>query len=152
MCSLSSSLTSIIIVHFTARDLISNNTKECINCSSNQNLDCVFHRKHFESRTLFTWNMENGDWEVLDYGELIEVSPTMAYKRNSSELNSVVKKLAADLSADVSKRDICSNLRVLDSCTNKSKEILRDEHNSIEFYRNSNKSTSMFPSYSDSDE
>ncbi|XP_037027294.1 uncharacterized protein LOC119068035 isoform X2 [Bradysia coprophila] len=152
VCSLSSSLTSIIIVHFTARDLISTNTKECINCTSNQNLDCVFHRKHFESRTLFTWSMENGDWQVLDYGELIEVSPTMAYKRNSSELNSVVKKLAADLSADVSKRDICYNLRVLDSCTNKSKEILRDQHNSIEFYRNSNKPTNMFPSYSDSDE
>lgn len=96
--------------------------------------------------------MESGDWEVLDYGELIEVSPTMAYKRNSSELNSVVKKLAAELAADVSKRDICNNLRVLDSCQMKSKEILRDEHNSIEFYRNSSKSTNLFPSYSDSDE
>lgn len=92
--------------------------------------------------------MENGDWEVLDYGELVEVSPT----RYLSELNNVVKKLAADISADVSKRDICNNLRVLDSCRYKTKEILRDGHNSIEFYRNSNKATHTFPSYSDSDE
>lgn len=141
-----------MIVHFTALDRISNNTKECINCSSNQNLDCVFHRKHFETRTLFTWNMESGDWEVLDYGELTEISPTLAYRRNSSELNSVVKKLAADLSAELSKRDICNNLRVLDSCTNKSKEILRDVHNSIEFYRHSSKNSSIFHSSSDSDE
>lgn len=126
------------MVNFTARELQPTTTKQCLNCTSSQNLDCVFHRKYYECRTLFTWDIETGDWNILDYGDLVEVSATLANKRNSGELNTAVKKMSKELSTtDKMNRDIFNHLRVLDSCSEKSKDILKDFENSIEFYRSS---------------
>lgn len=116
-----------------------NNLKHCVNCSSNLNLDCIFHRKHYESRILFTWDIDTGEWNVLDYGELVEIPPVLAFSRNSSELHRAVKKLANELTS-VMITDLYSNdhLRVLDSSIDKSKDVLVDSENSIEFYRSRN--------------
>lgn len=95
-------------------------------------MDCAPHRKLYESRTLFTWNVATGDWQILDYGSLTE-----ATKRNSGELNIIVKNLAADMvrCGDEQQRDIYDNLWILDSCNEKSKEVLHDCDKAIEFYR-----------------
>lgn len=126
------------MIHFTARDIEPpNSLKPCLNCSNSQNLDCVFHRKHYECRILFTWDIDTGDWNVQDYGELTELPPTFRYGRNASDLHRTVKKLATELSSGLGP-DILSNIRVLDSCNEKSKEVLKDVENSIQFYRSSN--------------
>lgn len=128
------------MLHFTARDIQPPNTvKPCVNCTSTQNLDCVFHRKHYECRILFTWDIDTGEWNVQDYGELLEVPPIHGYGRNSSELHRTVKKLATELIGSLGEQpDLFNNVRVLDCCNEKSKEVLKDLDNSIEFYRSSN--------------
>lgn len=125
------------MVHFNASDLQPySSTKSCVNCSSNLNLDCVFHRKHYECQILFTWDIESGEWNVLDYGTLLEVSPVLASGKNSSYIHRIVAKLAADMTSGLNAySDIFNNLRVLDTCVGKSKKVLKDIDNSIEFYR-----------------
>lgn len=138
VCPLSFILTFILMVHFTAIDTLPTGTKECLNCVNN--LDCVFHRKQYQCRTLFTWNLESGDWTVLDYGDLLEVAQKSNVK-NSGELNQVLQKIAADLFNNLNDLESFNNLRVLDCCNDKSKEFLRDYQNSIEFYRSVGKTS-----------
>lgn len=134
VCPLSCILTLILMVHFTAHDQIPTDSKQCYNCSSN--LDCVFHRKYFQSQTLFTWNVETGNWNILDYGDLTEVSD----KRNSGELNNAAKKIANDITSKFNGNlNTLNHLRILDCSNDKSKLLLKDLNNSIEFYRNSKK-------------
>lgn len=132
-------LTCILMVNFTASDVQpvpSNNN--CINCSSNLNLDCVFHRKHYECQILFTWDTESGEWHVLDYGNLLEVSPSLSSEKHTPYIHRIVSKLAADMISGLTTHaEIFTNLHVLDSCVEKSKKVLRDVDNSIEFYRTS---------------
>lgn len=120
------------MVHFTARDQLPSNSKQCYNCTSN--LDCVFHRKLYQCQVLFTWNIETGEWHVLDYGTLHEVPD----KKNSGELNSIAQQLALELKSKMNLDEHLStnHLRVLDCCNEKPKLFLRDYRNSIEFYRN----------------
>lgn len=127
------------MLHFTARDIQPPNTvKPCVNCSNTQNLDCVFHRKHFECRILFVWDIDTGEWNVQDYGDLHEVPTIHGYDRNSSELHRMVKKFAADLIDGLGEQpELFQNVRVLDCCNEKSKDVLKDLENSIEFYRSS---------------
>lgn len=158
VCPLSSHLTSALIVRFAAFELKSQqsvNSKQCANCcGNNQSIDCVFHRKNYECSALFTWNIDTGDWHVLDYGDLVEVSPATIYK-HSNDLNNAVKQLASELlttsineNDSHSDRDIFSNLRILDSCTDKSKEVLTDYENSIEFIRSAKNHTQYFNVFS----
>lgn len=95
---------------------------------------------------------------MLNYGDLVEVSPATIYK-HSNDLNTAVKQLASELlttSANDSRtendshsnRDIFSNLRILDSCTDKSKEVLTDYENSIEFIRSAKNHTQYFNVFS----
>lgn len=138
VCPLSFILTFILMVHFTAIDCLPSGTKECLNCVNN--LDCVFHRKQYQCRTLFTWNLETGDWTVLDYGDLLEVAQKSNIK-NSGELNQILQKIAADLFNNLNDLESFNNLRVLDCCNDKSKQFLRDYQNSIEFYRSVGKTS-----------
>ena len=146
------------MINFTAREMLPSSSPadiQCLNCSSNQHLDCVIHRKRYECRTLFTWDIETGDWNILEYGDMTEMQQRPANKRNqtTTEVNVTAKKLANDLKSFVS--DVFSNLRVLDSNVDKSKELLRDYDNSIEFYlynkssRNLNHLNSFHDIYSD---
>lgn len=115
----------MLVVNFNACDLP---LKLCKN-----NTDCAPHRKQYESRTLFTWNVATGDWQILDYGTLSD-----AAKRKTGELNGIVKKLAVDMmqQQQQQQRDMYGdNLWILDSCNEKSKEVLRDCEKAIEFYR-----------------
>lgn len=136
VCPLSFILTFILMVHFTAIDTLPTGTKECLNCVNN--LDCVFHRKQYQCRTLFTWNLETGDWTVLDYGDLLEVAQK---SKSTGELNKILQKLAADFFNNLNDLESFNNLRVLDCCNDKSKEFLRDYQNSIEFYRSLGKTS-----------
>lgn len=125
------------MVNFTASDVhLDHSANNCLNCSSNLNLDCVFHRKHYECQILFTWDIETGEWNVLDYGHLMEVPPTLTSEKHTPYIHRIVSKLAADMISGLSAyTEIFNKLHVLDSCVEKSKKILRDADNSIEFYR-----------------
>lgn len=144
------------MAHFTARDQLMNSTK-CLNCS--RNIDCVFHRRQFECRILFTWNMEFGDWDVLDYGNLYEVPSSINHKKTITAtttvtaatsttktttpigLNKIAKTLASELSENINKmHNFKYNLRVLNSDIDKSKDSITDLDNCIRFYRKKLKS------------
>lgn len=94
--------------------------------------------------------MESGDWNILDYGDMAEVSPNTA-KRVPGELNVIVKRIAEELSTTGGylSRNYFDHLRILDSCTDKSKDVLRDYQNSIEFYRSNNSGSSVNDNFSD---
>lgn len=105
--------------------------------------------------------MQSGEWTILDYGELTELSPSVLRKRNTSsgsggassgdgargdgagvsgtasELTRIVRKMARDLAPSLRTDETAhwAGLWTLDSCVDRSKESLRDQHNSIEFYR-----------------
>lgn len=127
------------MVHFTASDLHPDSSiNNCANCSSKLNLDCVFHRKHYECQILFTWDIDTGEWDVIDYGNLLEVSPVLVTGKSTPYIHRIVGKLAADMISGLNGcSDIFNNLHVLDSCIDRSKKVLRDIENSIEFYRTS---------------
>lgn len=125
------------MVNFTASDIQPESTiNNCINCTNNLNLDCVFHRKHYECQILFTWDIETGEWNVLDYGQLIEVSTSLTSDGRTPYIHRIISKMAFEMISNLSSyTDLFNNLHVLDSCVEKSKKILRDADNSIEFYR-----------------
>ncbi|XP_055903449.1 uncharacterized protein LOC129939453 [Eupeodes corollae] len=142
VCPRSNLISCVLMAHFTARDQLPTTCNNCLNCS--RNIDCVFHRKQFECRILFTWNMELGDWDVLDYGELHEFNrigqpydsgSTKSSKSFGGGLSQTAKSLAQDLAASLDKlQDFSSNLRVWDSNVSKSKACLTDLDNVIEFF------------------
>lgn len=128
------------------RDLMANddgNNYDCINCSSN--LDCVFHRKHYQCCSLFTWDVATGDWTVVDYGELVEMGKkwrNQSTKKQTAYLRATTKKAANHLRNALEgkgRRGATepreSHLRVLDCCYSKSKDTLTDLRNCVEFYR-----------------
>lgn len=119
---------------------------DCINCSAN--LDCVFHRKHYQCSSLFTWDLATGEWSVLDYGELVEMGKkwrSQNTKKQTTILRARTRKMAMRLRGEVDggeegKKEMSGDgigddhLRVLDS-SHKSKEALTDLRNCVEFYR-----------------
>lgn len=125
------------MAHFTANDIqIDSSYNNCVNCTSNQNLDCVFHRKHYECQILFTWDVDAGEWNVIDYGNLLEVSSTLANDKIPSYIHRIAGKIATDITIGLQAySEIFNNLYTLDSCIDKSKKILKNADNSIEFYR-----------------
>lgn len=163
ICPLSAILTCLLIVNFTARDATAPGAAPCLNCTNREQLDCAFHRRHFECRSIFTWNVQSGDWTILDYGELAELLPSVLRKRNAtgsggggastasmgtagdaagvagtaSELTRIVRRMAREFAPSLRKDGPAdwAGLWTLDSCVDRSKERLRDQHNSIEFYR-----------------
>lgn len=141
------------MAHFTASDLQTDSSfNSCVNCTSNLNLDCVFHRKHYECQILFTWDIEAGEWNVIDYGNLLEVSPSLANGKSPSYIHRIVGKLATDLTNGLTAHtEIFNNLHVLDSCVDKSKKVLKNVDNSIEFYRTSQHKRYQYSDGSDID-
>lgn len=206
------------MVNFTARDATQPGAAPCLNCANGDRLDCAFHRRHFESRSLFAWNVRNADWHIIDYGDLAELasgiqrsrdhttaslaaaatltivsssqrparSPTAAVDNSvdgsvsdesSSTTTAPATALAANAASDGAhdlatrarraaielratlptqfaddgrrnrNRDssgggkmsgvgwTLAGLHTLDSCTDRSKEFLRDQYNAIEFVR-----------------
>ena len=109
---------------------------DCINCSSN--LDCVFHRKHYQCCSLFTWDVATGEWTVLDYGELVEMGQkwrNQSTKKQTTILRARARKMANHLRVMTDGVGDGDHLKVLDSCNVKSKDALTDLKNCIEFYR-----------------
>lgn len=122
------------MAHFSAREEVTS----CLNCS--RKLNCAFHRRQYECRVLFTWNMFTGEWDVLDFGELHDhklqnIFIRKGVKRNPVSLAQRAKKLAREMAQTLSKLpDYTSNLRVLNSNIKKSKKTITDIDNMIEFY------------------
>lgn len=204
------------MVNFTARDATQPGAAPCLNCANGDRLDCAFHRRHFESRSLFAWNVRNTEWNIIDYGDLAELtsdihqrargqpdvmvaSPTTAVESvdgsvsdegsstttapttttlaanaafdGAHDLAARARRWAIELRATLPstqtaddgqrsrKRDgggrifvrnsksngagrvddgvgwSLAGLHTLDSCTDRSKEFLRDQYNAIEFVR-----------------
>lgn len=66
----------------------------------------------------------------------MEVPPTLTSEKHTPYINGIVSKLAADMISGLSAySEMFNKLHVLDSCMEKSKKVLRDVDNSIEFYR-----------------
>ncbi|XP_054747799.1 uncharacterized protein LOC129253450 [Anastrepha obliqua] len=138
VCPVSQTIICLLMAQFSARDQLPTSPTNCLNCS--RKLDCAFHRRQFECRILFTWNMENGEWEVLDYGEMYEcklsdvISPIKRCGRMPVTLSQPAKKLAHEMSISLSKieQNYTYNLRVLDSNIRKSKFSVADHDNVIE--------------------
>lgn len=120
------------MAHFSARE----EATSCVNCA--RKLSCAFHRREYECRVLFSWNMMSGEWDIIDFGELhdhnhFKYSPKNKYSSNVS-LQHRAKKLAREMSQSLQKLpDYTSNLRVLDSNVKKSKKSITDLDNMIEF-------------------
>lgn len=81
ICPLSAVLVSLLLVNFTARDATQPGAEPCLNCANGDRLDCAFHRRHFEARSLFTWDVCTGDWCVVDYGTLTELPVNVLQQR-----------------------------------------------------------------------
>lgn len=197
ICPLSAVLISLLLINFTARDATQPGAEPCLNCANGDRLDCAFHRRHFECRSLFAWNTHSGDWSIIDYGVLAELPASVQRHRNQQpmggdgsgvagglgadadddsasdrtttgigqDLAACARRLARELQAappsslpgiggrrDRRKRTTTGSavveeplrddvswtmagLHTLDSCTERSKDFLRDQYNAIEFVR-----------------
>lgn len=123
-------------MQFTGSDF--DRLSHCFNCSNDS--DCFAHRKLFESKVLFTWNICGSEWKVLDFGQLKQLSGQMRIhpiRENRQEM--LIKKLQRFIrkifGKDRTELDNLDHLRILDSNEDKSKQSLVDPKNGIEFYR-----------------
>ncbi|XP_055607537.1 uncharacterized protein LOC129755166 [Uranotaenia lowii] len=143
VCPLTDTITCTMVLQFTASD--ANIVKQCHNCSNT--IDCRTHRKIYQCRSLFTWNMTTGNWTVLDYGNLAG-GPYLELKKLASNYNRLLVKLRKFtrklfVSSDVNPLfadsdrtyEYLAHLRVLDSNNEKTKQHLVDLLHMIEFYR-----------------
>lgn len=128
-----------MVLQFTASD--TNKLKQCHNCSTT--IDCHTHRKIYQCRSLFTWNMTSGEWTVLDYGNLA-AGPYLELKKLASNYNRLLGKLrkftrklfAANEELESERTyEYLNHLRVLDSNNERTKQRLVDLTHMIEFYR-----------------
>ncbi|XP_055617132.1 uncharacterized protein LOC129762672 [Toxorhynchites rutilus septentrionalis] len=139
VCPLTETITCTMVLQFTASD--TNKLKQCHNCSTT--IDCHTHRKIYQCRSLFTWNMTTGEWTVLDYGNLaagpyLELKKLATnYNRLLGKLRKFTRKLFAASEELESERtyEYLNHLRVLDSNNEKTKQRLVDLVHMIEFYR-----------------
>jgi DDB1- and CUL4-associated factor 15 len=134
------------MLQFTASDI--EKGKQCYNCSNT--LNCLTHCQIYQTQTLFTWNIESGNWNCLDYGQL-QLSPSTGscsgkiYKKTSTpdktsmmtKLTQLTKTLFDASRLHDNENKYLNHLRILDSCNEKTKDKLIDMDNMIEFYRKS---------------
>ncbi|XP_037943322.1 uncharacterized protein LOC119676160 [Teleopsis dalmanni] len=136
VCPLSHTIICVLMAQFAATDQLPCSSTNCFNCS--RKLDCIYHRHKYECRILFSWNMETGVWDILDYGELIEyktVSKVQQTKKVTDDLACRAKKIANELSTNLKNiQDYTCNLRVLESDLRKPKSYITDLDNMLEFY------------------
>ncbi|XP_019541474.3 uncharacterized protein LOC109412287 [Aedes albopictus] len=140
VCPLTETITCTMVLQFTASD--ASKVKQCHNCSTT--IDCRTHRKIYQCRSLFTWNITSGEWTVLDYGSL-ESGPYLEVKKLASNYNRLLGKLRKftrklfhpDSDELDSNRtyEYLGHLRVLDSNNEKTKQRLVDPLHLIEFFR-----------------
>jgi hypothetical protein len=137
VCPLSQTALSVLILQFTGSDF--DKLSQCFNCSNDS--DCFAHRKLFESTVLFTWKISGDNWNVLDYGQLKQLSGPMmlAHPVRGNRQEMLIKKLQRFIKKifgkDRTENDLFDHLRILDSNEDKSKQSLVDHKNGIEFYR-----------------
>nr|AAL28458.1 GM05651p [Drosophila melanogaster] len=135
VCPLSQTIVCMLTAQFSARD---QPLAICIHCTGR--MDCVFHNRQYESRILFTWNMESGQWLVLDYGELKEVheqfNPLKRLGKARLTFAQMAKKMGKEMAVSLGLNlpDYTSNLRVLNSDIRKSKMFISDLDNMVEFH------------------
>ncbi|XP_017040144.1 uncharacterized protein LOC108087324 [Drosophila ficusphila] len=135
VCPLSQTIGCMLMAQFSARDQA---MAICLHCTGR--MDCAFHKRQYECRILFTWNMETGQWQVLDYGELREVheqfSPLKRLGKARLTFAQMAKKMGQEMAAGLGLNlpDYTSNLRVLTSDIRKSKMYISDLDNMVEFH------------------
>lgn len=124
MCPSSHTITCMLLGHFTAHDILPPKPGEK-----------MLPIDRFECRILFTWNMETGIWEVIDYGELKEMSALSILKSSTGGLAKLAKNLSIELTSSLNRVQNCSdNLKVLDSTLDKSKPYITDLDHMVEFH------------------
>lgn len=161
-----------MVLQFTASD--ASKVKQCHNCSTT--IDCRTHRKIYQCRSLFTWNITSGEWTVLDYGSLAP-GPLLELKKLASNYNRLLGKLRKftrklfasspppplPSSSSFSSQPLdeldsnrtyeyLQHLRVLDSNNEKTKQRLVDLEHMIEFFRKQPHDTSGDSDDSDDDD
>ncbi|XP_017079895.2 uncharacterized protein LOC108113723 [Drosophila eugracilis] len=135
VCPLSQTIGCMLMAQFSARD---QPLAICSHCTGR--MECVFHNRQYECRILFTWNMESGQWHVLDYGELKEVheqfSPLKRLGKARLTFAQAARKMGQEMANGLSQHlpDYTSNLRVLNSDIRKSKMYISDLDNMVEFH------------------
>lgn len=156
VCPLTETITCTMVLQFTASD--ANKVKQCHNCSTT--IDCRTHRKIYQCRSLFTWNMTSGEWTVLDYGSL-GPGPLLEVKKLASNYNRLLGKLrkftrklfTTSDELDCNRTyEYLNHLRVLDSNNEKTKQRLVDLVHMIEFFRKQPHDTSGDSDDSDDDD
>ncbi|XP_030559819.1 uncharacterized protein LOC115761928 [Drosophila novamexicana] len=137
VCPLSQTISCMLMAQFSARDQMPATPTNCMYCTGR--MGCVFHNRQYECRILFTWNMESGQWQVLDYGELKEMhelfSPLKRLGKSRLTFAQVARQMAQEMSASLNRLpDYTSHLRVLNSDMKKSKSSICDLDNMVEFH------------------
>lgn len=124
VCPSSHTLTCMLLGHFTAHDILPQKPGDKM-----QPID------RFECRILFTWNMETGVWDVIDYGELKEMSALSILRSSTGGLAKLAKTLSTELTNSLSKIiNYSDNLKILDSTLDKSKPYITDLDHMVEFH------------------
>ncbi|EDW13996.1 uncharacterized protein LOC6572426 [Drosophila mojavensis] len=137
VCPLSQTISFMLMAQFSARDQMPTAPTNCMYCTGR--MGCVFHNRQYECRILFTWNMESGQWQVLDYGELKEMnelfSPLRRLGKSRLTFAQVARQMAKEMAASLSRLpDYTSNLRILSADIKKSKTSICDLDNMVEFH------------------
>lgn len=125
------------MAQFSARDQMPTTSTNCVYCTGR--MGCVLHNRQYECRILFTWNMETGQWQVLDYGELKEMhelfSPLKRLGKSRLTFAQLAQQTAREMALSLSSLpDYTSNLRVLNADMKKSKSSICDLDNMVEFH------------------
>lgn len=124
VCPSSHTITCMLLGHFTAHDILPPKPGEKMHPID-----------RFECRILFTWNMETGVWDVIDYGELKEMSALSVLRSSTGGLAKLAKNLSIELTNSLNKlQDYSDNLKVLDSTMDKSKPYITDLDHMVEFH------------------
>ncbi|XP_060647869.1 LOW QUALITY PROTEIN: uncharacterized protein LOC132785685 [Drosophila nasuta] len=137
VCPISHTIAFLLMAQFSARDQMPTTPTNCLYCTGR--MGCVFHNRQYECRILFTWNMDSGQWQVLDYGELKEMhelfSPLKRLGKSRLTLAQLARQTAQEMTASLNGLpDYYSNLRVLNSDMKKSKSSICDLDNMVEFH------------------
>ncbi|XP_023174258.2 uncharacterized protein LOC111601751 [Drosophila hydei] len=137
VCPLSQTISCMLMAQFSARDQMPTTPTNCMYCTGR--MGCVFHNRQYECRILFTWNMESGQWQVLDYGELKEMhelfSPLKRLGKSRLTFAQVARQMAQEMAASLNRLpDYTSNLRILNADIKKSKSSICDLDNMVEFH------------------
>lgn len=131
VCPISSTLTCLMKIEFFANELSPDpRSRRTPNC----------HK--YQLRTLFTWNINDGALNVLDYGKLVPLKGTRQ-PSVTVDVNELTNKIST------AQNQIFTHLRILTADTSKSKQKLTDMQNMIEFYRKNKSNITDFSSLSD---